>query len=318
VTTSDATLDGLDLDAPLPLSAAPRPVGRSTLCVLPLAYGCWRFTDRDVRRARARIEAALASGITLFDHADIYGGAGAAEDLFGRVLAEAPYLRDRMVLATKAGVVPGVPYDASRRHLLQAAEASLRRLRVDVIDLFQIHRPDLLTHPAEVADALATLQAQGKIRAIGVSNYSRTQYAALQHFLPCAIASHQTEISCWWLDAFRNGVLDQCQQFGVTPLAWSPLAGGHLALAPEAARAKADGERLTGLIDCLDRLAAREGVPRTAVALAFLLAHPAGIIPIIGTRQPERIRETRHAFTMRLTRADWYAIFTASQGKRLP
>jgi len=302
----------------LPLSSDHRVLGRSSLSVFPLAYGCWRFAGTDVRTARATIDAALEVGINLFDHADIYGGDGAAEDLFGRALAEAPHLRERLLIATKCGVVVGVPYDASRGHMLRAAEASLRRLRVTTIDLYHIHRPDLLTHPAEVAAALVTLREQGKIREVGVSNYSAAQFAALQQFLPFPIATHQPEISCWWLEAFRNGVLDQCLQHVVTPLAWSPLAGGHLALAPEVARNKTDGERLAGLITCLDRLAERDGVPRTAVALAFLLVHPAGIVPILGTRRPARLQECMRVFDVRLHREDWYAIFAASQGKRLP
>jgi len=302
----------------LPLSTQQRALGRSPLRAFPLAYGCWRFAGTDLRTARATIDAALEVGINLFDHADIYGGDGAAEELFGQALAEVPALRERMLIATKCGVVVGVPYDASRAHMLRAAEASLRRLRVTTIDLYQVHRPDLLTHPAEVAAALVTLREQGKIREVGVSNYSAAQFAALQQFLPFPLATHQPEISCWWLEAFRNGVLDQCLQHAVTPLAWSPLASGHLALTPEVARSKTDGERLSALIDCLDRLAARDSVPRTAVALAFLLAHPAGIIPILGTRRPARLRECARAFDVRLSRTDWYAIFAASQGKRLP
>lgn len=271
-----------------------------------------------MRTARAIIDAALEVGITLFDHADIYGGDGAAEDLFGRVLADAPHLRERMLIGTKCGVVVGVPYDASRAHILRAAEASLRRLRVSAIDLYHVHRPDLLTHPAEVAAALVTLREQGKIREVGVSNYSVAQFAALQQFLPFPIATHQPEISCWWLEAFRNGVLDQCLQHTVSPLGWSPLAGGQLGLTAEVARTKTDGARLSQLIASLDRLAERDGVPRSAVALAFLLAHPAGIIPILGTRRPARLRECVRAFDVQLSRTDWYAIIAASQGKPLP
>jgi predicted oxidoreductase len=295
-----------------------RPLGQSSLRSFPLAYGCWRFAGTDVRRAREKIEAAVEIGINLFDHADVYGGNGAAEELFGHVLAEVPHLRDAILIATKCGIMPGVPYDSSRAHILRAAEGSLRRLRIDVIDLYQIHRPDLLTHPQEVAAALTQLRDEGKIREAGVSNFSATQFDALQTFLPFPIAAHQPELSCWWLEPLRNGVLDQCMRAGVTPLAWGPLAGGHLGLSSAAARTKTDGERLAALIECLDRLAAREGVPRTAVALAFLLVHPAGVVPIIGTQRPERIRESVAALRVRLSRADWYEIIVASQGKRLP
>jgi len=300
------------------ISAALRPLGQTSLRVFPIAYGCWRFAGTDVRTAREKIETAVEVGINLFDHADIYGGNGAAEEMFGHVLAEVPHLRDAMLIASKCGISPGVPYDSSRTHILRAAEESLRRLRIDVIDLYQIHRPDWLAHPHDVAAALTQLRAEGKIREVGVSNFTVAQFDGLQSFLPFPIATHQPEFSCWWLEPIRNGLLDQCMRARVTPLAWSPLAGGHLALSPEVARGKTHGERLATLIECLDRLAAREGVPRSAIALAFLLIHPAGVIPIIGTQRPERIRESLAALRVQLSRADWYEIIVASQGKRLP
>lgn len=302
----------------IPISAALRPLGQTSLRTFPIAYGTWRFAGTDLRAAREKIEAAVEVGINLFDHADIYGGNGAAEELFGHVLAEVPHLRDSMLIATKCGIVPGVPYDSSRAHILRAAEASLRRLRVDVIDLYQIHRPDLLAHPQEVAAAFSQLRAEGKIREVGVANFTVAQFDAVQSFLPFPIATHQPELSCWWLEPIRNGLLDQCLRARVTPLAWSPLAGGHLGLSPQAARGKTDGERLATLIECLDRLATREAVPRSAIALAFLLVHPAGIVPIIGTQRPERIRDSVAALRVNLSRADWYEIIVASQGKHLP
>ena len=302
----------------MPISAALRPLGHTSLRAFPIAYGCWRFAGTDVRAARDKIETAMEVGINLFDHADIYGGNGAAEATFGHVLAEVPHLSDAMLIATKCGIIPGVPYDSSRTHILRAAEGSLRRLRIDVIDLYQIHRSDWLAHPHDVAAALTQLRAEGKIREVGVSNFTVAQFDTLQSFLPFAIATHQAELSCWWLEPIRNGVLDQCMRARVTPLAWSPMAGGHLGLSPDAARGKTDGARLAGLIECLDRLAARQGVSRSAIALAFLLVHPAGVIPIIGTQRPERIRESLAALRVRLTRTDWYDIVVASQGKRLP
>lgn len=302
----------------IPISTALRPLGQTSLRAFPLAYGCWRFAGNDVRAARDKVETAMEIGINLFDHADIYGGNGAAEETFGHVLAEVPHLRDAMLIATKCGIIPGVPYDSSRTHILQAAEESLRRLRIDVIDLYQIHRPDWLAHPEEVAGALTELRGAGKIREVGVSNFTVPQFDALQSFLPFPIATHQPELSCWWLEPLRNGLIDQCMRARVTPLAWSPLAGGNLGLPPEAARGKTDGARLAALIEYLDRLAGREGVPRSAIALAFLLVHPAGVISIIGTQRPERIRDSLAAFRVHLTRAEWYEIVAASQGKRLP
>lgn len=302
----------------LALADTPRPIGRTSLRAFPIAYGCWRFAGSSVAAARAKIEAALDVGINLFDHADIYGGQGAAEELFGRVLEDAPELRQRMLLATKGGIVVGVPYDSSAAHLARAVEGSLRRLRADVIDLYQIHRPDLLAHPEEIAAVFTRLREEGKIREVGVSNYTPAQTTTLQAFLPFPLATSQPEISCWWLEAFRDGTLDLCLRERLTVLAWSPLAGGKLGLSAEAAARETNGDRLAALIRKLDELANREAVPRSAVALAFLLAHPANILPILGTQQPERIRESAAALRVHLTREDWYAIFAASQGKPHP
>ncbi|MBI3783664.1 MAG: aldo/keto reductase [Deltaproteobacteria bacterium] len=302
----------------LPITDTARSLGSSSLRVFPLAYGCWRFAGTDVRHAREKIESALEAGMTLFDHADIYGGNGAAEELFGKVLAEVPHLRDAMVVATKCGIIPGVPYDSSPAHIARAVEGSLRRLHVDVIDLYQIHRPDWLAHPEEVATALSQLRTQGKIREVGVSNFTAAQFEALQHYLPFPIATHQPELSAWWLEPLRDGVIDQCTRRRVTPLAWSPLAGGKLGLTSDAAKRETNGERLSTLIECLDRIAAPQNASRSATALAFLLAHPVGIVPIIGTQRVERIRDSLEAFHVRLTRTDWYAIVQASMGKKLP
>lgn len=302
----------------LPILREPRPLGASDVRVFPLAYGCWRFAGTTVDEASRKIEAAVDAGIDLFDHADIYGGDGAAEALFGRVLQQRPALRAGMVIATKCGIIPGVPYDSTRAHIIASCEASLRRLCIDVIDLFQIHRPDWLGHPAEIAAALTDLRQAGKIREVGVSNYRPSQFTALQQHLSFAIATHQPELSVWCLDPFRDGVIDQCLQLGITPLAWSPLAGGQIGLSLEEAVQRQEGQRLGDLLACLDGIAAREAVPRSAVALAFLLAHPAGIVPIVGTQQPTRIREALHAFDVSLTRTDWYAIVTTSQAAPLP
>lgn len=302
----------------LPIARTPRPLGRSALQVFPVAFGCWRLVGSDVRGARARIEAALDAGIDLFDLADVYGldhgghAFGESETLFGRVLAEAPSLRERMRIATKGGIVPGVPYDASAEHLTRACEASLARLGIDRIDLYQIHRPDWLAHPAETAGALVRLRETGKVRQVGVSNYTAAHFETLQRHLPFPIATHQPELSCAALGPLRDGVLDQCLREGVTPLAWSPLAGGRLG---DGARGDA---RLAALHAKLDAIAAREGVTRSAVAIAWLLAHPAGVVPIVGTQQPARLAACLRAFDVRLERRDWYEIVAASQGEPLP
>jgi len=283
----------------------------------PLAFGCWRFTSGDVARSRELIECALENGMNLVDNADVYGfdwgggGFGANEELLGRVFADAPHLREQIVLATKGGIRPPVPYDQSADYLRQACEASLRRLQVEVIDLYQIHRPDLFSHPADVAETLVALRDEGKIRAVGVSNYTPAQHQALAKHLPFPVATNQPELSAARLDPLRDGTLDFCMTDGVVPLAWSPLAGGQLVAE------QADGIR-PELIGVLDELAAREGVDRAAVAYAFLLSFPSRPVVILGTQNPDRIRSATAAFGVTLDRSDVYRVIEASEGVPLP
>jgi aryl-alcohol dehydrogenase-like predicted oxidoreductase len=297
-------------------SSARIPLGRSGLEVAPIGWGMWRFVGTDVATARARVEAALDAGCTLLDTADIYGlgtagGFGAAEALLGRVFAEAPSLRPRMVLATKAGIEPGVPYNSSAAYLVAACEASLARLGVDHVDLLQIHRPDLLAHPAEVAAAFDTLYRQGKIRAAGVSNYTVAQVRALLGYLAMPLASLQPEYSPLALEPLTDGTLDLAVEHGIAVLAWSPLAQGRLAGMP------AD-ERSARVIAALDAIATRAGVPRAAAACGWVMSHPARPVPLVGAQAPAHIREASAAARLVLTRAEWYRVLEASRGAPMP
>lgn len=292
----------------------PRQLG-SLPPVGPLGYGQWRYTTDDLGLAQRLLETALDSGLNLVDTADVYGldwggtGFGEVEALLGRVLAAAPGLRDRMVLATKGGIVPPTPYDSSPTALRAACEASLRRLQTDVIDLYQVHRPDMFTHPADVAATLAALRDEGKIREVGVSNHTPAQVDALRAHLPFPLVGNQPEYSAVHLDPLRDGTLDACMRDGITPLAWSPLAGGRLATG-EGVRAE--------LLTALDEIASREGVQRADVALAFVLAHPSAPIAVIGTQRPERITASLVALSVKLNRDDVYRIVQASEGVPLP
>lgn len=303
-----------------------RSLGHSDLLVGPLAYGCWRFSGTGPGEAQEKVEAALDAGMTLVDTADIYGfgsnganrslpdGFGDAEALLGEVLARAPHLRERMVLATKGGIRPPVPYDQSHGYLTAACEASLRRLGVDHVDLYQVHRPDVLTHPADLAATLQSLVDRGLTRAIGVSNFTVAHTEALQAHLSVPLATTQPQFSPLHLDPLVDGTLDMSMRDGITPLAWSPLGGGRLGRP-----AAAEDDRRTQDVDAVvSRLAEREGATRAAVVLAWLLHHPAGIIPIIGTQRVDRIREAAGATTVHLDRTDWYEVLVAGRGERLP
>jgi predicted oxidoreductase len=299
----------------LPAPAESLALGKSGLMVSPIAWGMWRFAGDDVPAARARVEAALAAGITLFDTADIYGPDndepfGASERLLGRVFAEDRSLRDRMVLATKGGIVIGTPYDSSAAYVARAIDASLRRLGVDHVDLWQVHRPDLLTHPAELARALEDAHKAGKIGAIGLSNYRPSQAAALMTHLSLPVVSHQPEFSALRLDPLTDGLFDQAMAHDMAVLAWSPLAGGRIA--------DPGDERARRVAAVLDAKAAEFGVSRTAAAFSWIMAHPTRAIPIVGTQNPGRIATIPEALKPRWTRADWYAVLVASLGENLP
>ncbi|PTQ13514.1 aldo/keto reductase [Sphingomonas oleivorans] len=297
------------------LSSDPRPLGRSGLTVSPIAWGMWRFAGCDVPAARARIDAAREASITLFDTADIYGldseGFGTAEALLGRVFGEDRRLRDDIVLATKGGIVPGTPYDSSTAYLLKALDASLARLGVDHVDLYQIHRPDLLAHPADVAAALTAMVESGKVRAVGVSNHTPAQTAALQAHLPFPLVSHQPELSPLALAPLFDGLLDQAVERDMAVLAWSPLGGGRLTDGTGNAREKAVAAALGAKAEAC-------GVSLAAATYAWLMAHPARPIPIVGSQRPDRIREAADAFRIVWTRAEWYEVLQLSLGERLP
>ena len=297
------------LPAPTPVAIGPG--GRA---VAPIAWGMWRFAGQSEAAAQALVEAALDAGITLFDTADIYGfgeqGFGEAEALLGRVFAASPTLRDRMVLATKGGITPPMPYDSSAAWLSRAIDDSLRRLQVERVELWQVHRPDILTHPQEVARTLEVALAAGKIGAVGVSNFTPAQIEALAHFLDLPIASNQPEFSPLFLGPLVDGQFDLAMRMGMATLAWSPLGGGRIA-APTNAREEA-------VAAALDRVAAAQGVSRTTAAFAWVMAHPARPIPIIGSQNADRIREAATATQVRWTRTQWYDVLVAARGEALP
>lgn len=287
----------------------------------PIAYGCWRFAGTDVATATAKIETALECGFTLIDTADIYGttwpdGFGEAEALLGDVLSANKGLREEMVLATKGGIIPGLPYSSAKDYLITACEGSLTRLKTDVIDLYQIHRPDLLAPFEEVADALNQLLDTGKIRSVGVSNFTPSQTSALQKYLDQPLVSHQPEFSCVQTAPITDGVLDQAQENKMVTFAWSPLAGGQLLTGQSENAETAD--KLGRIIPVLDRIAVENSVDRSAVAIAFLIAHPANVVPIVGTQNMDRIRASADALNVRMTRRGWYDILEASNGAPMP
>lgn len=298
----------------LPATPTTRPLGTSDIIVTSLAWGMWRFAGQDVGAAKRLVNAAFDAGITLFDTADIYGfdgpGFGAAEALLGELFSESPGLRDRMILATKGGITPPVPYDSSAAYLTRAIDNSLARLRVERVDLWQIHRPDILTHPQEIARTIEDAVNAGKVRAFGVSNFTTSQIATLRQFCPVPIVSTQPELSPLRIDTIENGELDQAIAMDMAVLAWSPLGGGRLAT-PQTPREQA-------VVTALTEVANLHSVSLSAAAYSWIMAHPARPIPIIGSQNPARIAEAVDAYKITWTRADWYAVLVAARGVPLP
>ena len=301
----------------LPLPPATRTLGSGGPEISPIAWGMWRLAEggRSAAEATRLVHAALDAGISLFDTADIYGydgatGFGDAEALLGEVIAADPALRSRIVLSTKGGIRPPLPYDQSPSYLAEAIDASLRRLKVDRVELWHIHRPDILAHPQEVARALDDAVHAGKIGSLGVSNFTASQTAALNQFLAHKLVATQPEISPLRIACFENGELDQAMMLGLTVLAWSPLGGGRLGQ-PRSPREKQVAE-------ALDAVARAQDVSRAVAAYSWLMAHPAGMVPIIGSQQAGRIAEGAAALRVRWSREDWYDVLVASRGEKLP
>ena len=305
------------------------PIGQSPLTSPRLAYGCMRLpgtwepseigaTHR--ARAKAAVLAAFEAGYTLFDHADIYCS-GMCEQLFGETVRDTPSLRQsRFLIATKCGICfedepPGSPhrYDSSKQHILWSCDQSLRRLGVETIDIYQLHRPDLLLDAHEVAAAFDELKRAGKVRYFGVSNFLPSFVSCLQSALGEALVVNQVEIHLGRLACFYDGTLDQCQEKKMTPLAWSPLGGGWLGTG-----GKTQDARLLSIQKAVDEMAAKYNVSRSVLSLAWLLKHPSRMIPIVGSCNPAHIQDATKADEVDLSRDDWYRLLVVARGEKLP
>lgn len=303
-------------------------IGTSDLSVGAIAYGCWRFAQNTPKRAQELLETALGEGMTLIDTADIYGfsepskytdqpdGFGEAECVLGEVLKTTSSLRDEMVLATKGGIIPPKPYDSSYDYLTGALERSLKRLHTDRVDLYMIHRPDILTGFEEAGRALDDLVDSDKTRFVGLSNFTASQASALQAHMRAPLICHQNEFSALHQDPMFDGILDQCQEKRMSLMAWSPLAGGSLGSGKYDERFSRS--RFARVIKAMQILAEKHDVSLTEIALAFVMRHPASTIAIIGTQSPERIKLAAKATTLNLSSRDAYDIVEAWRGKPMP
>ncbi|WP_306872456.1 aldo/keto reductase [Neorhizobium galegae] len=281
-----------------------------------LVYGMWRIgndADTSPKHVQTKIEACLAQGITTMDQADIYGGY-TAEAIFGAALKASPSLRDKIEIVTKCGIVApagrhsavrGKHYDTSAAHITASVEASLRDMATDYIDLLLIHRPDPFMDPDETGPALDALVVSGKVRAVGVSNFRPWDFSLLQSSMEAELVTNQIEISLVAASAFTNGDLAYLQERNIAPMAWSPLGGGSLF-------------KNESLMSVLERVAAEQGVDATAVAVAWLLAHPANILPVLGTNNLARIATIADAAKVTIDRQTWFELYSAAIGKQVP
>jgi len=309
-------------------------IGRSSLATARLAYGNMRtvgtwnpaeVTPEKMETAVKSHVAAYEAGYTHFDTADIYCR-GQCEIALGKTLKQVRGMRDRITIATKCGIrfggdpKPESPhrYDFSAEHILWSADNSLKNLQVETIDLYYLHRPDLLMNPPEIAEAFIKLRHAGKVREFAVSNFLPSFVSALQAHLPFPIVANQVEIHPGRLDPFTDGTLDQCIEKNITPLSWSPLAGGWLGAGKELDPNHAQYEKRKKLVEAIDAIAGEYGVSRTVITLAWLLKHPAKIVPIIGSNNPAHIRDAAKADDVELTREQWYKILLAARGAPLP
>ncbi len=282
-----------------------------------IIYGMWRIADTDdtgPETVTAKIKACLDQGITTFDQADIYGGY-VAEAVLGAALEADPGLRAQMEIVTKCDIVAPVGryanakvkyYDTSRAHIEQSVENSLQDMAIDHIDLLLIHRPDPMMDHTETGAALDDLVATGKVRSVGVSNFKPWDWDLLQSAMKTKLVTNQIEISLAEISPFTNGDIAFHQRIGTPLMAWSPLGGGSLMTG------NGDAARMA------DEVAAEHGVDRAAIATAFLLAHPANILPVMGTNNLERIGRFSDALKVSLDRETWYRLYTAALGQEVP
>ncbi|SHH82757.1 aldo/keto reductase [Cognatishimia maritima] len=289
----------------------------SSLHMSRIVYGMWRLgddTDTSPAHVEAKIQACLEQGITTFDQADIYGDYG-AEAVLGGALKANPALRDQMEIVTKCDIVAPIGrysdakvkyYDTSRAHIEKSVDISLDAMGIEQIDLLLIHRPDPLMDHNETGAALDDIVASGKVQNVGVSNFRPWDWELLQSAMKTPLVTNQIELSLGEISPFTNGDLAFHQRQGDAVMAWSPLGGGNLI-----------GN--TGQMGAvMDEIANAFGVDRAAVAVAFLLAHPAKILPVMGTNNLDRISKISDALKVKLDRESWYRLYEAALGKEVP
>lgn len=300
-------------------------LGKSTLQVPVIAVGCMRINGLSKKDAERFVQTAIEEGASFFDHADIYGG-GTCEEIFAEAVHMNDDVRERILLQSKCGIRKGM-FDFSKEHILASVDGILRRLKTDYLDVLLLHRPDALVEPEEVAEAFDSLQSTGKVRNFGVSNQNPMQIQLLQKFLHQPLVANQLQVSITNATMISAGinvnmlndaainrdgsVLDFCRLHDITIQPWSPFQYGFFE------GVFLNNDKFPTLNDKIDEIAAKYGVSNTTIAMAWLLRHPAGMQPVTGTMNAERLKDCLKAAAIDLTREEWYEIYRTA-GNVLP
>ncbi|MBK7456155.1 MAG: aldo/keto reductase [Anaerolineales bacterium] len=300
-------------------------IAKCDLDASEIALGCMRIVDMTNQEIATLVHTALDEGINFFDHADIYGG-GQSETKFAEALKMNASLREKIILQSKCGIRQG-SFDFSKGHILKAVDGILKRLQTDHIDILLLHRPDALVEPEEVAEAFTILEDSGKVRYFGVSNQNPMQIELLSKFVKQPLVINQLQLSITntgMIDAGINvnmkidssfdrdgSILDYCRLKEITIQPWSPFQYGFFE------GAFLNNEKFPELNLKINEIASLRGVTNTAIAIAWLLRHPARMQPIVGTTNPGRVKDVCKASDVKLTREEWYAIYLAA-GNKLP
>lgn len=300
-------------------------LNNTNLSIPEIGMGCMRIVElENVDAVKGWVDTALEHGINFFDHADIYGK-GRCEELFGQVLT--PSLREKIILQSKCSIRPGIAFDFSKEHILNSVDGILKRLNTEYLDILLLHRPDALMEPEEVADAFRILKESGKVRHFGVSNQTPMQMELLSKYCDEPLLINQLQLSiahCPMINSGINanmyndsginrdgGVLEYCRLKDITIQAWSPFQYGMFE------GIFLGNEKFAELNKVIDNLAEKYNVTNSAIAVAWILRHPAGIQTIVGTTNKDRIAQISKASEIRLTREEWYALYMAA-GNKLP
>lgn len=284
-----------------------------------LAAGFWRLNEwnKSTSELIDFIETCLEEGITTMDHADIYGDYQ-NEGIFGEALKERPDLRDNIEIVSKCGIcLPAESrpehklqhYNTTAEHIRKSVENSLSKLHTNYLDLILIHRPDPLMDTAEMADIFMSLREEGKIKHVGVSNFTPSQFQLFQSKLSIPLVTNQVECSILHLDAIYDGTFDQCQEYNISPMLWSPIAGGKLF---------SDGKRTKRIKKNGKKLCEKYDIELDQLALAWCLRLPCNPLPVLGTGKKRRIKKAVHALSVNLERQDWFKMLETSKGEPVP